>query len=139
MHQKDSSFESVEFCSHQYYYLYSSDDLVYSCRYLERGLAFQIDGLYSCCLATVLSPRLFSVNEIESGCIDHTAIVEKRKNVFIKLNNGDTSIPCQSCGEVYQKKFKDVSLDQVGGCLINIQHYTLCNFHCSYCSYANNK
>ena len=115
---------------------YDPNDTVLSCRYLERGLAFQTDGLYSCCLATVLSPKLFGVDEIESGKIDHLSIVEKRKDIFLRLNSNDVSISCHCCGEVYQKKFKDVHLDRLGGCLLNIQHYTVCNFSCSYCPYA---
>jgi len=36
---------------------------------------------------------------------------------------------------VYEKPFKDVRFDQVGGCMINIQHYLSCNLRCSYCSW----
>jgi len=113
---------------------YEAEDIVISCRNLERGLAFQMDGLYSCCLTTRMSPRLFSEEEIISGKIDHAAIVEKRKQVFVKLNSGDRSISCCDCGETYKKKYKDVRLDQTGGCMFNIQYYTTCNYNCSYCS-----
>jgi len=113
---------------------YAPEDMILSCRYIEKGLVFLSDGLHSCCLGTVASPVLVDAEEINSGKVNHKTIVEKRALLLSKLNAGDTSISCHGCGEVNEKVYKDVCLDYLGECMIIIQHYTVCNMQCSYCT-----
>jgi uncharacterized Fe-S cluster-containing radical SAM superfamily protein len=118
---------------------YEPEDIVLSCNSMERGLSFQLTGVHCCCMATIMGPLLFGNEEIISGRINHADIIKKRQQYFLRLNKNDAAISCHRCGEVHEKRFKDVRFDQVGGCNINIQHYTSCNLKCSFCCYAKTK
>lgn len=119
---------------------YKSNDKVKTCIYIERGLAFEPDGINLCCEPTFKSPLLFTAKEIYSGVATYDNIREKRIDLFCKLNNGDKKAgACLNCNAVYETEFKNVNFDCIGGTTINIQHFTKCNMRCKYCIFAQRK
>ena len=120
---------------------FKPNDIVKSCNYLEKGLCFQLWGLQSCCQVDS-SPVLVSKEEITEGKLSYDLIVQRRKELFLGINNKkDINIGgCKDCIKLVEKKFKDVCFDYLGGEQLpngfNIQHYTTCNEKCIYCPYA---
>lgn len=116
---------------------YMPNDKVKTCAQMEKGLAFEPDGLYFCCVSTFLSPKIFSPQEIHTGLATYEAIRKKRIELFHYLNSGDQRAgSCLTCGAVYETEFKNVSFDLFGGGNLNIQHFRKCNLRCKYCLFT---
>ena len=123
-------------------YNFQPNDIVKTCKYLEKGLCFQTQGLLCCVHGSLASPVIVSTEEIKNGQCTHELIVRRRKELFLGLN-GKKEVDlgaCKGCCNVITKKFKDVSFDTLGGEYLpggfNIQNYTACNERCLYCCYA---
>lgn len=121
---------------------FQPNDIVKTCKYLEKGLCFQLDGLQCCVHGSKSSPVLVSTQEINNGACTHALIVKRKKELLLAIN-GKKEMDlrgCKGCTNIIEKKFKDVSLDTMGGEFLpggfNIQHYTACNERCLYCCYA---
>lgn len=121
---------------------FKPNDTVKTCRWLETGLCFQLPGLLCCVHGSKTSPVLVSTEEINSGKCTPELIAQRKKELFLGIN-GKRKMNlhgCDGCANLIEKKFKDVSFDTVGGDFLpggfNIQHYTICNERCLYCSYA---
>lgn len=118
------------------------DDIVKSCKYLEKGCCVQLSGIHCCVHGSKGSPVIATVDEIKSGIVDYDFIVNRKKELFESINGfNDKDIKgCKDCCNIITKKFKDVSFDAIGGEHLpggfNIQHYTECNERCLYCCYA---
>jgi uncharacterized Fe-S cluster-containing radical SAM superfamily protein len=119
-------------------------DLVRSCKYIEMGSCFALEGIRSCVHGTIQSRVLVTAEEIRTGAVTYDLVVQRRKSLFAALNgladgHGPTD-PCATCAHLKQVKYKDVNFEYVGGeplpAGLNIQHYTECNQRCSYCDYA---
>jgi len=118
------------------------DDIVKSCKYIEMGSCFALDGIYTCSNGTAYSPRLVTTEELNGGAVTHELVVKRRQTLFAALNGlteGETS-SCRVCSNLKEKRFRDVDLTHLGGealtAGINIQYYTACNQNCLYCCYA---
>jgi len=118
------------------------DDMVKSCKYIEMGSCFSLDGIYACIQGTVNSPLLVTTEELNSGTLTHDRVVQRRQALFAALNGlaeGETG-SCRVCANLKEKRFRDVDLTHLGGepltAGMNIQYYTACNQHCLYCCYA---
>ncbi len=118
------------------------DDIVKVCPYLQMACCFQLDGLHSCCLGTVMAPVLVTAEEIRNKVVTYDLIVERRKQLFAAINDladGPTG-NCKNCIWLKEVPYKDVNFEYMGGQVLgasfNIQHYTSCNEKCTYCCYA---
>jgi len=123
---------------------FKPNDIVKSCKYLEKGCGILISGLHCCVHGSTKSPQIATIDELKNGTVSYESIVNKKKEIFLGIN-GKSDIDlsgCGNCTNIIQKKFKDVSLDCIGGeplaGAFNIQHYTMCNERCEYCCYAQN-
>ena len=131
------------------------NDIVYSCKWIERGLCPQIWGITCCCHATMSSPTLVTTEEIQSGKVDYDLIVQRKQELFERINgfreyetdkkeNCKNTVNlgenCRNCANLYKTEYRNVNFEYVGGLnlgsTLNIQHYTQCNERCSYCCYA---
>ena len=117
------------------------NDIVKSCRYLERGSCFELSGMHCCCLGTTLSPALITKDEINENKFNYNLIVKRRQELFMAINNNCPEAgDCLNCTNIEKKQFKDVNLNELGGTILpagfNIQNYTMCNERCTYCCYA---
>lgn len=124
------------------------NDIVYTCKWIERGLCPQIWGLTCCVHGTLTSPTLVTTEEIKAGKVDYDLIVKRKQELFEAINgieNDNNSyvnqeITCKNCANLFKTKFKNVNFEYIGGLplpsLFNIQHYTQCNERCSYCCYV---
>ena len=128
--------------SHNHPCEFKPNDVVKTCKYLEKGLCFQLPGLKCCVHGSTGSPTLVSTEEIKNGQCTYDLIVKRRTELFWGLN-GQKEMDlggCKGCTNIIEKKFKDVSFDTLGGEYLpggfNIQHYTACNERCLYCPYA---
>lgn len=124
---------------------FKPDDMVKSCKWLEKGLGFLIGGIHSCVKGSKTSPVLVSIEEIKAGKVTYDLIVQRRKELFLGIN-GLKEIDlggCKNCTSICEKRFKDVNFEWAGGeplpTAFNVQHYTMCNERCLYCVYAQNK
>lgn len=118
---------------------YLPDDTVMTCPYIEGGLSFDYNGAYACNANTAMSPKLFSVTEIQSGLVTHESIQEKRRKLFHYLNTGDKRAgDCLTCSAVYKTSYKNVSFDSLGGTGVYLctRNFTKCNLRCKYCVLA---
>lgn len=118
------------------------DDVVKTCKFIEMGTAFGLDGVRCCCLGTFQSPLIVTAEEIRSKAVTYDLVIRRRKDLFAAINglaDGPTG-SCTTCVHLKEAKYRDVSFDYVGGeplpAGFNIQHYTECNQRCSYCCYA---
>lgn len=122
---------------------YNNNDMVRVCPHLQHGSCFQLSGFHACCLGTTMSIPLVTTQEILDGKISYNLILERRKELFEKINNNDkTAGACLTCTHIRTIPFKDLNFENIGGSPLpsgfNIQHYTACNERCSYCCYAQN-
>ena len=117
---------------------FKQNDMVKTCKYLERGLTFMPWGIHSCVMNTIQSPPLFTREEINSGQVTYERIVKKRIELFeaINANNKEIAGNCIGCTEIYQCAFKDVNFNDIGGTIMCIQHYSACNLRCQYCDFT---
>jgi hypothetical protein len=118
------------------------DDRVKTCKYIEMGSGFALEGIRCCCLGTFQSPFIVTAEEVRSKVVSYDLVVRRRKELFAAVN-GFTDGPtgsCTTCVHLKEAKFKDVSFEYLGGeplpAGFNIQHYTACNQNCTYCCYA---
>ena len=122
----------------------SSNDIVKSCKYLQMGCSFLLDGMYPCVHGSIQSPRIVSADEINSGAATYEMIIARRKLIFEALNghNDTPTADCKICHHLKEVQNSDISFDYLGGEKLpgafSIQHYTICNEKCSYCVYAQN-
>lgn len=120
---------------------YNKNDIVKTCKYIERGVAFQWDGIRCCCVSTRVSPIIVTAKEINDGCINYEFIQKRKYELFDALNkkNAKSAGDCENCLEVYETEYKNVDLSSVGGEItINIQHFSKCNLRCRYCYFTEN-
>ena len=61
------------------------DDMVKSCKYIEMGSCFSLDGIYACIQGTVNSPLLVTTEELNSGTLTHVRVVQRRRALFAAL------------------------------------------------------
>ena len=118
------------------------DEVIKTCKYIEKGSCFALDGVRSCVMGTINAPLLVSTEELNAGTVTYEMVVERRQGLIAAINglaDGDTG-PCRTCANLVEKPFKDVDLSCLGGEALpagmNIQHYTTCNQHCIFCCYA---
>jgi MoaA/NifB/PqqE/SkfB family radical SAM enzyme len=120
----------------------TSSDLVRSCKYIEKGTYFALEGVRCCVHAYIASPVLITADEIRNNTDIYDLVVQRRRDLFAAINGlseGPTG-SCLSCDHLKEKKFKDVNFEYLGGEPLpggmGIQHYTQCNERCAYCGYA---
>jgi len=113
---------------------FNPDDLVKSCRKLERGLRFGPEGIRACQVGPYASPIYWSEEEASSTTITKEMIVAQRQRIFLMLNDSTSVTACKQCAMVEIKPFKDVDFTQLG----HIDHAprTICNLRCNYCGYT---
>jgi organic radical activating enzyme len=117
-------------------------DVVKTCKYIEKGSCFALDGVRSCVMGTINAPLLVSTEELNAGTVTYEMVVERRQGLIAAINGlaeGDTG-PCLTCSNLVEKPFKYVDLSCLGGeplpAGMNIQYYTACNQRCIFCCYA---
>jgi hypothetical protein len=117
-------------------------DVVKSCKYIETGSYFALEGVRCCVHGTISSPVIITADEIRSNTASYDLVVERRRDLFAAIN-GLTEAPtgsCLTCGHLKEKKFKDVNFEYLGGEPLpggmGIQHYSQCNERCTYCPYT---
>jgi organic radical activating enzyme len=118
------------------------DDRVKTCKFIEMGTAFGLDGVRCCCLGTFQSPLIVTAEEIRSKAVSYDLVVGRRKDLFAAINglaDGPTG-SCTTCVHLKEAMYRDVSFNYLGGESLpagfNIQHYTACNQYCTYCCFA---
>ncbi len=110
------------------------DDIVKSCRKLERGLRFGPEGIRACQVGPYASPIYWSEEEASSLSITKEMVIEQRKRIFMMLNDSTSETACKQCAMVETKPFREVDFTQLG----HIDHAprTICNLRCNYCGYT---
>jgi organic radical activating enzyme len=118
------------------------DDSVLSCKYIEKGSCFSLDGIHCCVAGTVESPLIITAEELRGGKVDYDLVVQRRRELFSAINGfseGPTD-PCRTCANLKPKKYRDVNFEYLGGepltAGMNIQHYSECNQRCTYCTFT---
>lgn len=118
------------------------DDVVKTCKYIEKGSCFALDGVRSCVSGTINAPLLVATEELNAGTVTYEKVVERRQALIAAINGlaeGDTG-SCLTCANLVEKPFKDVDLSCLGGepltAGMNIQYYTACNQRCIFCCFA---
>jgi wyosine [tRNA(Phe)-imidazoG37] synthetase (radical SAM superfamily) len=111
-----------------------ADDVVKTCSRIESGLRLGPDGIRACCFSVMVSPFYWTVDEAEGLEITREMIVDKRKELFQKLNDDHSDISCKKCLKVEYKKFKDVGFENLG--FIDLAHFSTCNLRCSFCGFT---
>jgi hypothetical protein len=115
---------------------FKNDELVKSCRKLERGLRFGPEGVRACQIGPYASPIYWSEEEASAlQEITKDMIIEQRKKIFYMLNDNHSETACKQCTMVEIKPFKDVDFTKLG----HIDHAprTICNLRCDYCGYTH--
>jgi wyosine [tRNA(Phe)-imidazoG37] synthetase (radical SAM superfamily) len=115
---------------------FGPDDMVKTCSKLESGLFLGSDGLRSCSRGVHLPPVFCSAQEIVEGRATLDLISQRRAKLVEMLNDDHSEIDCKRCLMVERKRYGDIRFSCLGH--LDVQHYTLCNLRCSYCSYARN-
>ena len=112
---------------------FKPDKVVKTCSRIESGLRLGPDAVRPCVMTVFDSPVYWSAEDVPDNITkDH--IVEKRKELFSKLNDDVSDIPCKSCLKVEEKEYKDVSFEKLG--FIDLAHYSFCNLRCDYCGFT---
>ncbi len=117
--------------------LFKPDEIVKTCPKLESGLFLGSDGLRSCARGALLPPIFITREEINAGHVTKELIVERRKKCIAMLNDSHSDMDCKRCLMVESKRYGDIGFSHLGH--IDLQHYTLCNLRCSYCTYGRSK
>lgn len=102
---------------------------MFTCEYIEYGLVFGINKLYTCCISHNESKGWVPICDY-NGEIDLPLdkILDSRKK--LKAQSYDKlHFLCQGCGLLTENEIKS---DYIFG-LINFSHYTFCNLRCDYC------
>lgn len=113
---------------------FGQDDIVKTCSKLENGLNLSPQGLRACTRGALMPPLFCRAEVIDRGTITKDFIVQKRKEYIRMLNDGDSDIDCKRCLMVEHKRYGDISFSRLGH--IDLQHYSICNLRCSYCTYT---
>jgi len=114
---------------------FKPNDIVKSCRKLERGLRFGPEGIRACQVGPYASPIYWSEEEASSITISKDMVVEQRKRIFMMLNDSTSETACKQCAMVETKPFSEVDFTRLG----HIDHAprTICNLRCNYCGYTH--
>lgn len=101
----------------------------YSCEWLEGGLTFAPDGLYSCCVLHHQDRGWPKICDFNGGPLPVEKIKEVRKKI-IQLNQSQQFENCRLCTFLKKRSWgkRDYLID-----IINLSHSTHCNLKCSYC------
>jgi uncharacterized Fe-S cluster-containing radical SAM superfamily protein len=113
---------------------FQPDDIVRSCPKLESGLRLGIEGIHACQLGPFSSPLFWTADEAAQINITREMIIEKRKELFRKLNDDQEDITCKRCHMVKDRQFKDVDFTRLGR--IDLAATTICNLRCSFCGFS---
>lgn len=113
------------------------NEVVKSCKFLESGIRFEIDGVRCCCCATLQSNVLITSEEMRNGQGTYDTVIQRRKELFEAVNglSDKDPGPCAHCEMIYKTEFKNVNFDCLGEKLI-ISHFSACNLRCKYCYYT---
>jgi len=118
------------------------NDLVKSCKYIEKGTYFALEGMRCCVHANIASPVLITAEEIRNNSEIYDLVVERRRDHFAAVNgwSEEPTGSCLSCDHLKEKKFKDVNFEYLGGeplpGAMGIQHFSQCNQRCTYCVFT---
>lgn len=112
---------------------FNPNDVVKTCPRIESGLRLGPDAIRPCILTVFESPIFWKAEEVPEG-LTKKQIMEKREELFLKLNDEHSEIACKSCLKAEEKKFKDVRFDKLG--FIDLAHYSFCNLRCDYCGFT---
>ena len=114
---------------------FKPDEIVKSCRKLERGLRFGPEGIRACQLGPFASPIYWSEEEASSITITKEMVIDQRKRIFMMLNDSTSETPCKQCAMVEVKPFREIDFTRLG----HIDHAprTICNLRCNYCGYTH--
>lgn len=118
------------------------NDVVKSCRYIERGSCFALDGVRSCVMGTLNAPLLVTTEELNQEGVTYDLVVSRRRELFEAINGfRDGQIePCITCANLKEKPYKEVDFSWLGGeplpSGMNIQHFSSCNQRCTYCVFT---
>ena len=113
---------------------YKPNDLVKSCRKLESGLRFGQEGLHACQLGPFSAPLYWTGDDMADMEITKSMIVEKRRELFDKLNDDHSDVVCKECHMVKTKLYKDVDFTKIGH--VDLAAASACNIRCNYCAYT---
>jgi len=118
------------------------DDPVKSCKYIEMGSCFALAGVRCCVHGSIESPLIVTAEEIRDNTVSYDLVVQRNQELLAAITglaDGPTG-ECKTCGNLVDKKYKDVNFEYMGGeplpAGLNIQHYTECNQRCTYCFYT---
>ena len=114
---------------------FKPDDMVKSCRKLERGLRFGPEGIRACQVGPYASPIYWSEEEASSITITKEMVIDQRKRIFMMLNDSTSETACKQCAMVEVKPFQEIDFTRLG----HIDHAprTICNLRCNYCGYTH--
>jgi len=114
---------------------FKPDDMVKSCRKLERGLRFGPEGVRACQVGPYASPIYWSEEEASSITITKEMVIGQRKRIFMMLNDSTSETACKQCAMVEIKPFREIDFTRLG----HIDHAprTICNLRCNYCGYTH--
>ena len=111
----------------------TAETIVKSCPRIESGLRLGPEAVKACCFSIIQSPEYWNSSEIPTK-ITKDDIIEKRKELFEKLNDDVSDISCKNCAKVETKKYKDVNFEKLG--FVDLAHYSFCNLRCDYCGFT---
>ena len=74
----------------------TSNDLVKSCKYIEKGTYFALEGVRCCVHADIASPVIITADEIRNNTDIYDLVVQRRRELFAAVN-GLTEGPTGSC------------------------------------------
>ena len=81
-----------------------------------------------------MPPLFCSAEEVVQGLVTKEFIIEKRKEYIRMLNDEHSVMDCKQCLMVVHKKYEDINFSRLGH--IDLQHYSICNLRCTYCTYT---
>ena len=115
--------------------MFNDNDIVKSCRKLERGLRFGPEGIRACQVGPYASPIYWNEEEASTLQITKEMIIEQRQRIFMMLNDSFSETACKQCDMVELKKYSEVDFTKLG----HIDHAprTICNLRCNYCGYTH--
>jgi len=114
--------------------IFKPSDIVKSCPKLESGLRFGPEGIRACQLGPFAAPLYWDEQEAAALPVTKGMIIEKRKQLFVKLNDDHSDLICKKCSMMVEKKFENVDFSRLG----RIDHAprTICNLRCNFCGFT---
>ena len=114
---------------------HSINPVVKSCPKLESGLRFGPEGVRACQLGPFAAPLYWTDEEARNLQVTHEMIVQKRRELFNKLNDDHSDVICKKCAMVVQKPLSEVDFTKLG----RIDHAprTICNLRCDFCGFTH--